>query len=94
MREARTSKRFRKDYVRLNQSGRRDMSKLDEIMAKLISKETLSPLHRDHALDGEWKGYRDCHVEGDWVLIYTIHTVNGGEIVTFHATDNHSNLFG
>ena len=70
------------------------MTKLDEIMIKLILKETLSPIHKDHALEGEWKSHRDCQIEGDWVLIYRIQTIDGEEAIIFDATDNHSNLFG
>lgn len=64
-------------------------------MLKLIKSEALSQRHRDHALQGELKGYRDCHIEGDWVLIYELgFDEEGNETITFHSTDNHSNLFG
>ena len=94
MRDYKTTKRFRRDYQRLDESGRRDMSKLEQVMSKIVEEKTLEPVHRDHALRGEWKNYRDCHIEGDWVLIYQVMTIEGKETVIFHATDNHSNLFG
>lgn len=94
MRKPRTSRRFRKDYAKLARSGRRDMGKLDGLLEKLILGESLHASHKDHPLGGEWIGYRDCHVEGDWVLVYSIERDERGfEWITFHATDNHSNLF-
>ncbi len=43
-----------------------------DVARRLAGGETLHPRHRDHPLRGEWKGSWDCHVEPDWVLIYTI----------------------
>lgn len=62
-------------------------------MSKLIDEEVLSPIHKDHPLQGEWENFRDCHVEGDWVLIYKLEKDEHRETITFCATDNHSNLF-
>ena len=43
---------------------------LDELIALLASDEPLAARHRDHALTGDWKDHRDCHVKPDLVLIY------------------------
>ena len=89
------TKQFRKDYERLKMSGRRDMGKLHLVLDQLIEGEPLAIQHNDHPLQGKLKGYRDCHIEGDWVLIYELGVdEEGNETITFHATDNHSNLFG
>ncbi len=40
------------------------------IVAALANDEPLSEKHRDHALTGEWKDHRDCHIRPDLVLIY------------------------
>jgi mRNA interferase YafQ len=40
------------------------------LIAKLATDQPLEPRHRDHALSGEWKDHRDCHVKPDLVLIY------------------------
>lgn len=94
MKIAKTSKRFRKDYAKLKKSGRRDMEKLRNIMEKLIDDVPLSAIYKDHQLQGEYKKYRDCHIEGDWVLLYEYGIdASGKETITFHATDNHANLF-
>lgn len=70
------------------------MTKLDALLEKLIIGDPLHNSHKDHALGGEWIAYRDCHIEGDWVLVYSLERdEKGDEWISFHATDNHSNLF-
>ncbi|MFA6305406.1 MAG: type II toxin-antitoxin system YafQ family toxin [Candidatus Gracilibacteria bacterium] len=94
MRTARTTNRFQKDYAKLKKSGGKNMQKLQEIMEKLIDGEILEPKYKDHPLQGKWKNFRDCHVENDWILIYKLDkNENNKELITFCATDNHSNLF-
>jgi len=41
-----------------------------EVVNILINNEPLAEKHRDHALTGEWKDHRDCHIKPDLVLIY------------------------
>jgi len=94
MRGIKTTRRFRKDYAKLKRSGRRDLSKLNDLMKMLIDEVPLPENYCDHALHGDWQGFRDCHVEGDWILVYQIERVGSEEVVIFCATDNHSNLFG
>ena len=65
-----TSK-FRKDVKLLKRRGY-DLSLLKDIVAKLANGEALSEQYRDHPLKGNRKGYRDCHIQSDWVLIYKI----------------------
>ena len=60
---------FKRDLKRLKKRGK-DMEKLRAVLETLCAHGQLDPSHRDHALSGEWKGWRDCHVEPDWVLIY------------------------
>jgi mRNA interferase YafQ len=59
------------------------------VMGRLIHRETLDPSFRDHALEGEWTGHRECHLEPDWLLIYRI----AGEEITFERTGTHADLF-
>ena len=66
----RTTK-FRKDYKSLEKSGY-DMTLLDDVIIRLAEGETLPTKYCDHPLHGTYKGYRDCHIRGDWVLIYKI----------------------
>ena len=80
---------FKKDVKRADKRGR-DMAKLKAVILQLIEGAPLEPHHRDHPLKGNWLGYRDLHVEPDWVLIY-----RASETELFLArTGTHSDLFG
>jgi mRNA interferase YafQ len=66
-------KAFAKDWKRLEHSGRYDMRKLKEAMTLLINNDApLGPEWLDHALRGEWEGHRECHIGGDFLLIYSL----------------------
>ena len=83
------STKFKKDYKRLQKRGL-DMSKLDAVISKLAHGEKLESKYRDHALTGNYKGYRNCHIEPDWVLIYRI---DGDRLVLILSeTGSHADL--
>ena len=63
--------KFKKDYKRLEKRGY-DISLLESIVTKLANGETLPAQYNDHPLKGDRKGYRDCHILNDWILIYKI----------------------
>jgi mRNA interferase YafQ len=67
----------------------KDIAKLQSIINSLVQRNPLGPQHRDHALTGELKGSRDCHVEPDWILIYEQKL---DELILFR-TGSHSDLF-
>lgn len=88
------TRQFAKDWRRLARSGRYPMQELQNLMQLLIDDQAPLPAaHRDHPLKGIWKGCRDCHVRGDWVLIYQINETSAGEEVIFVRTGTHSELF-
>lgn len=62
------SKRFKKEYKRAIRQGKQD--KIDSLIEKLANDEALEPKHKDHALKGEYTGYRECHIEPELLLIY------------------------
>lgn len=95
MRGIKTTRGFRKDYKKLKKSGRHDLSKINIVMDFLIEGITLPRIYRDHSLQGDWSGFRDCHIESDWVLIYRIEFDNfDNETVVFCATGSHAEIFG
>ena len=49
-----------------------NMSLFKEVVDMLLDGKPLPPKHHDHPLLGDKRGYRDCHIQGDWVLIYKI----------------------
>lgn len=68
-----------------------DEQKLNEIIHKLVSDEPLPAKNRDHALTGQYKGYRECHITPDWLLIYARKETI--QIVSLVRTGTHSDLF-
>ena len=79
---------FSKDVKRMLKRGK-EPRKLQDVVRRLACGETLHPKHRDHPLRGEWKGSRDCHVEPDWVLIYTADASS----LRLERTGTHADLF-
>ncbi len=79
---------FRRD-VKLAQRRGKDLSKLRELILLLAEGEPLPPRYKDHPLSGDWKHYRDCHIESDWLLIYKIE----GDDLCLVRTGTHSDLF-
>lgn len=85
-----TTTQFRKDLKQIRKRGY-DLSKLDSILQKLLAGEPLQAKHRDHDLTGDYKGFRECHIEPDWLLVYAID--KGKLILTASRTGTHSDLF-
>ncbi|MFT4192594.1 MAG: type II toxin-antitoxin system YafQ family toxin [Comamonas sp.] len=81
---------FGKDWERLTRSGRYDMKRLKEAMLLLIANdEPLGPEWLDHPLKGDWADHRECHIGGDFLLIYK----TDGDTLIFVRTGTHSELF-
>ena len=60
---------FKKDLRHAKKCGYK-MELLHEIIDKLQDGEPLPSHNRDHALTGKWRGFRECHIQPDWLLIY------------------------
>ncbi len=84
------TKAFHKDWERLSRSGRYDLNRLKEAMLLLIANDApLGPEWRDHPLKGDWADHRECHIGGDFLLIYHLE----GDTVIFVRAGTHSDLF-
>lgn len=84
------SNQFRKD-LRLAQKRGYDIGKIKKVIAVLANGEPLEAKYRDHLLTGNYGGYRECHIQPDWLLVYQI---NNGQLILFLArTGTHSDLF-
>jgi len=68
-----------------------NLDKLIEVMDMIINEQPLPPECDNHPLHGRWEGAFDCHIQGDWVLIYIPN--HKARTVTFHRTGSHSDLF-
>lgn len=84
------SSRFKKDAKLAKKRGL-DMSELRAVLVKLCAEEPLEERHRDHALTGNYVGFRECHIRPDWLLIYAID--QGKLMLTASRTGTHSDLF-
>ena len=83
------TKQFRKDYRKISRA--RDISPLLDIIDMLRNGKKLPERNRDHALAGEYRGMRECHIAPDWLLIYRIDA--GSLILVLSRTGSHSELF-
>ena len=72
MRTIEWTSQFKRDYKREEKGQYRITLDVDisPIVDALAKDQPLDPSYRDHALIGEWKDYRDCHIKPDRVLIY------------------------
>jgi len=88
MRSVSWTTQFVRDVKRMRKRGK-DLEKLKFLITKLAKREPLSPKHRDYPLIGRWKNCRDCHIESDWILIYS------ADFYSLHLerTGSHSDLF-
>ncbi len=88
------TKPFLKDWERLSRSGRYDMNKLKEAMMLLVANDgPLGAEWRDHALVGDWQGYRECHIGGDFLLIYAFDESENSPCIVFVRAGTHADLF-
>lgn len=94
MLKIRYSSQFKKDVKKLNGLGKKGKIIFENIMQVvefLISGKKLPEKYLDHQLTGNYKGYRECHVSPDRLLIYK---VNNKELeLLLFRTGSHSELF-
>jgi mRNA interferase YafQ len=88
MRSPSYSGQFERDIKRLQKCGK-NMGKLKTLIELLLTEQPLPAKYKDHPLKHNWAGYRDAHVEPDWVLIYFT-TVDR---VHLERTGTHEELF-
>ena len=79
---------FKKDYKRIKKQNK-DLSKLQTLIEKLAGGERLEAKYKDHGLTGSLSGYRDCHLEPDWLIIYKLNNDN----LILLRMGTHSELF-
>jgi mRNA interferase YafQ len=82
------STQFKKDVKKARKRGK-DLEKLKVLLSLLIRQTTLPEAYQDHPLRGNWKGYRDAHIEPDWLLLYRM----VGEELQLARTGTHTDLF-
>jgi mRNA interferase YafQ len=80
---------FKKDNKRMVKRGA-NLGKLNDILSRLMNDEPLPRKNRPHMLSGEWKGFWECHIAPDWLLIYDL---DDPEVLALHRMGTHSDLF-
>lgn len=68
-----------------------DIKLLEDIVDKLQNGIPLEEKHRDHELKGKFKGFRECHIQPDWLLMYLIE--DDVLVLTLIDTGTHSDMF-
>ncbi len=88
--EVKPSSQFKKDVKSAQKRGY-DISKLTAVIKKLANGEKLDAKYKDHRLSGNYENFRECHIQPDWLLIYTIE--DESLILYLARTGSHSDLF-
>lgn len=81
---------FKRDYKLTKKRGLR-LEALAEAVTMLANGEALPEKNRDHALSGDYEGFRECHIASDWLLIYRIE--DDVLVLVLSRTGSHSDLF-
>jgi mRNA interferase YafQ len=88
MKKVSQTRQFSRDVKRMRKRGK-NLEKLQGIVKLLAEGAPLPANYRDHPLTGPWQLSRDCHIEADWILIYTA----TGDSLRLERTGTHSDLF-
>ncbi len=86
----RTSNKYKRELRKVLSRGYQ-LQKLDRVIEIIASGENLPAKYADHPLHGNMEGYRECHVEFDWVLVYRIY--QDELILLLTGTGTHSDIF-
>jgi mRNA interferase YafQ len=82
--------KMKRDARRMRKRGK-DMMKIDVALRILVTGESLPASYKDHSLKGDYKDFRECHLEPGWLLIYRI--VEDKLILFASGTGTHADLF-
>jgi len=85
-----TTSTFRKDLKIAKKRGY-DLSLIEFVIDELLKENTLPQKYKDHVLTGNYRGFRECHISPDWLLIYVVDKDKLVLIVS--RTGTHSDLF-
>jgi mRNA interferase YafQ len=92
MLDIKLDKQFKKDVKRDQKSGKfniEDFGELKVVMDSLIEENKLDDKYLEHKLLGEWRGYFECHLKPNWLLIYKFDEMT----IKFARLGTHQQLF-
>ncbi len=90
MYQVKFTKSFKKSYKLMQKRGY-DISLLDDVINQLMQGQELDIKYKNHSLTGNYKGFNECHIQPDWILIYLIEKEI--LILTCVDTGTHSDIF-
>ena len=82
---------FKKDYKRVLKQKGHTADQFKTVLDYLVNEKPLPEKYRDHALSNNWAGFRGCHIQPDWLLIYKVE--KDQLVLTLTRTGSHSDLF-
>lgn len=82
--------KFKKDYKKIIKRGY-SQEDFKTVLNILVSGNPLPEKYRDHTLSGNYIGFRECHINPNWLLIYKVD--NDILTLTLIRTGTHSDLF-
>ena len=82
---------FRKSYKKLRKGGKISRTEVEEVVLMISNSTILPSRYKDHKLNGEYEGYRECHLKYDILLVYKINKIDG--ILILKNIGSHSELF-
>src|SRR5260364_43494 len=80
---------FRRDLKKLVRSGRYRLNEIDDVVESLRRDQPLAKRYHDHALSGNWKDHRECHIIAVWVVMYR----RDPYLLVLGCTGSHSESF-
>ena len=89
--QLKTTAKFRKDLKLMKKRGM-NVKLLTDVVDMLLDGQQLPEKYRDHGLSGKYKGFRECHIQPDWLLIYLVNETE--LILTTARTGSHADLLG
>ena len=89
MREIVQSGKFKRDFKKVSRSGKYHIADFKSVVTMLACDTPLPFKNYDHALKGDWEGFRECHIKPDWLLIYE----KPKGMLVLARTGSHSELF-
>ncbi|MFI3242279.1 MAG: type II toxin-antitoxin system YafQ family toxin [Alphaproteobacteria bacterium] len=78
-----------KNKIKKLQKKHFDLSKLEIVLDLLVNQKVIPNKYKDHALKGNLQGYRECHIEKNWLLLYKIEDNN----LILISTGTHDDFF-
>lgn len=85
-------RRFKKEFQKAIRQEGHTLEMFQNVLDYLVREQPLPEKYHDHLLSGDYKGYRECHIAPDWLLVYK--KDHAKLILVLARTGIHSSLFG